>query len=222
MFVSFKNVFKQHPIFQCHEPTVLHWRVVKAALQLTQINFVPVKFFSKLQTFSWTFWTPPLPLSLSNNLCNDTLFVRVNLCNHPSVLVCRNDRTCVTVTQREDDHLPVASLLPSCQDVDWNKTSTMLDLPAMVMLNHAVQAELRKEWRYLFSTRQHGESFSTLLKHVLNQGPTLLVVRDKEGHIFGGYSTISLSPRPQFVGKLDGFKATGYHRNAHPGNKLFQ
>ena len=79
----------------------------------------------------------------------------------------------------------------------------MLDLPAMIMLNHAVQSELREQWRFLFSTGQHGESFSTLLKHVHHKGPTLVIVRDKEGHTFGGYSSVSLSNHPQFNGKLE-------------------
>ncbi|KAI0235168.1 MTOR-associated protein MEAK7 [Lamellibrachia satsuma] len=108
--------------------------------------------------------------------------------------------SCFPVSYREDGRLPVQSLLPRCEDVDWNKTSTMLDLPAMVMLNHAVEAELRDEWRFLFSSNQHGESFFTLLKHIINKGPTLLIVRDKQGYIFGGYSTVSLTHRPRFVG----------------------
>jgi hypothetical protein len=52
--------------------------------------------------------------------------------------------------------------------------------------------DLRAEWRLLFASSRHGASFSTLAGRITGGGdaaplaPTLLLVRDKGGALFGG------------------------------------
>lgn len=45
---------------------------------------------------------------------------------------------------------------------------------------------MRREWRLLFSSAKHGASFSTLLGRLGGAAPTLLLVRDHGGRVFGG------------------------------------
>lgn len=52
----------------------------------------------------------------------------------------------------------------------------------------------------LFSSNHHGESFSTLVGRIANKGPTLLVVRDTGGHVFGGFAAQSWNIGPSFYG----------------------
>lgn len=56
------------------------------------------------------------------------------------------------------------------------------------------------EWELLFSSAQHGHSFNALLMKVLDAGPTLLLVRDKQGHLFGGFASESWHKNGQFYG----------------------
>jgi hypothetical protein len=45
---------------------------------------------------------------------------------------------------------------------------------------------LRREWRLLFSSARHGASFNTFMGRVAGAAPTLLLVRDAGGAVFGG------------------------------------
>ena len=52
----------------------------------------------------------------------------------------------------------------------------------------------------LFSSSQHGESFSTLVGRIVKQGPVLLVIRDTGGNVFGGFASQSWTISPEFTG----------------------
>lgn len=65
--------------------------------------------------------------------------------------------------------------------------------------------EYRTEWRFLFSSMLHGESFSTLLGKVLNKGPCVIFVQDEDGYLFGGFASASLQLSPNFVGTENAF-----------------
>ena len=79
-------------------------------------------------------------------------------------------------------------------------SSELLDHAALMMLNGALPYEHRGFLYPLFSSRHHGESFSTLCRQILDRGPTLLVLRDKGGNIFGGFASESWKFNPQFTG----------------------
>lgn len=59
---------------------------------------------------------------------------------------------------------------------------------------------LQGKWRFLFSSRMHGESFSTMLGRILSQGPTVIIIEDSNGFVFGGFSTDSWAVSPNFAG----------------------
>lgn len=97
------------------------------------------------------------------------------------------------------------SLLPRAIGLPTEPFPSVLDYPSVIFLNSSLPAELRKEWRFLFSTRLHGESFSKLLGQATNRGPTILVIVDKNRHIFGGFASYSWCLGPKFVGSSDSF-----------------
>lgn len=69
-----------------------------------------------------------------------------------------------------------------------------------VSLTLRVVMGVQVEWELLFSSAQHGHSFNALLMKVLDAGPTLLLVRDKQGHLFGGFASESWHKNGQFYG----------------------
>lgn len=79
-------------------------------------------------------------------------------------------------------------------------SSELLNLPALMLLNSVLPYERRGFLFPLFSSREHGESFSTLCKQVLGNGPTIIVVKDKGGNVFGGFAGDSWNFHPQFTG----------------------
>ena len=92
-------------------------------------------------------------------------------------------------------------LLPCKFDMDFSKCNTLLNIPSIITINHYLPAALRHRWRLLFSTQIHGESFQAFVHQIINQGPTVLVVQDCDGHIFGGFASKSWAIRSHFDGK---------------------
>ncbi|KAJ8868863.1 hypothetical protein PR048_030404 [Dryococelus australis] len=80
------------------------------------------------------------------------------------------------------------------------KFPSILDLSHMLFLNMALPLKLQTEWRFLFSTAVHGESFSKMIGHVVGQGPTLIIIKDTGGHIFGGFASDSWKIGPNYLG----------------------
>ena len=95
-------------------------------------------------------------------------------------------------------HLPS---LPACQGADWRKLTSQLDIPSLLVLNQGLPHHLRDQWRFLYSSGLHGASFATLLSHMTRRGPTVLLVRDSGGHLFGGFAADSWEIGPSFTGK---------------------
>ncbi|KAG9338106.1 hypothetical protein JZ751_027077 [Albula glossodonta] len=94
---------------------------------------------------------------------------------------------------------PPPCLLPKCGSAPWGELRSLLDLPLLLFLfpqlpDHSVS------WRLLFSTRLHGESFTRMVSSCTRRGPTLLLLRDSDGHQFGGFASHSWDIKPQFQG----------------------
>ena len=70
------------------------------------------------------------------------------------------------------------------------------------MLNHSVPLECRHIWRLLFATSCHGKSFTTFLHRIVYQGPTILLVKDREGAVFGGFASTSWRVKSSFAGNV--------------------
>ena len=78
--------------------------------------------------------------------------------------------------------------------------SKLLDQTSLMLLNSYLPSESRGKLYPLFSSVHHGESFSTFCKQLMDKGPTLVVVRDTGGNVFGGFAAESWRYNPQFTG----------------------
>lgn len=102
---------------------------------------------------------------------------------------------CFKVNLKSQNLLPKFSL--------ENKTS--LTIHQIIFLNINLPHEMRHLWRPLFNTDVHGESFSKFTGCISNQGPTIIVIWDDEGNVFGGFATDSWKMGPKFIGKPESF-----------------
>ena len=82
-----------------------------------------------------------------------------------------------------------------------NLTSDLLSSAAALMINSYLPVEVRGQMYPLFLSGVHGQSFSTLCKSLVGSGPSLLLIRDSEGHVFGGFAAVSWQFGPQFIGQ---------------------
>uniref|UniRef100_A0A803TL61 MTOR-associated protein MEAK7 n=1 Tax=Anolis carolinensis TaxID=28377 RepID=A0A803TL61_ANOCA len=98
-------------------------------------------------------------------------------------------------------------LLPACKGLrpGSSRFVSLLDVPSVAFLNSCLPSGLRREWRLLFSSQLHGESFSQLCGHIVHKGPCLLVLRDAHGYVFGGFASCSWEVKPQFQGNNECF-----------------
>lgn len=81
----------------------------------------------------------------------------------------------------------------------------------MLFINSNLPMDCRSKWRFLFSSQIHGESFSTLMGRIVDQGPSVLIIEDTNGAVFGGFAPQSWSYSPQFVGELICFSYKNMH-----------
>ncbi|CAK1590917.1 unnamed protein product [Parnassius mnemosyne] len=102
---------------------------------------------------------------------------------------------------------PVApALLPIPDGLD-----VMPDYPAFIDLSHIVwinshlPQKYQHKWRFLFSSHIHGESFSTMAGRIIDQGPSILIIEDTHGYIFGGFAAVAWSMGPNFTGTDESF-----------------
>lgn len=96
-----------------------------------------------------------------------------------------------------------AKLLPFCEGLQYVPDyPAFTDISQMLFINSNLPMEYRLKWRFLFSSQIHGESFSTLLGRIMDQGPTVIICEDTDGYIFGGFAPDSWSLSPNFVGQL--------------------
>ncbi|KAL9238876.1 hypothetical protein vseg_013247 [Gypsophila vaccaria] len=67
------------------------------------------------------------------------------------------------------------------------------------------QPEL-EEWKLLYHSSFNGQSFNTFLGNISNdEGPTLLIIKDREGCIYGGYASQPWEKHSDFYGDMKCF-----------------
>ncbi|CAL1532322.1 unnamed protein product [Lymnaea stagnalis] len=126
--------------------------------------------------------------------------------------------------QQEPQQITFLPRVPQVRDTNWSRFKTILDFPTVLFLNSALYPDLQTQWKLIFSNNLHGCSFSQLLQHLRNKGPSYLIIRDKDGHVFGGFAAISWEINPKFTGNTSCFlfkvkpnfsiyTATGYNVN---------
>jgi len=102
---------------------------------------------------------------------------------------------CFKVNLKPQNLLPKFSL----------ESKTSLTIHQVIFLNINLPHEMRHLWRPLFNTDVHGESFSKFTGCITNQGPTIIVIWDDQGNVFGGFATDSWKMGPKFIGKPESF-----------------
>ncbi|XP_048814942.1 MTOR-associated protein MEAK7 [Lagopus muta] len=98
-----------------------------------------------------------------------------------------------------DQTKDIVNLVPGCKGIKGRIVS-LFDIPSVMYINSHLPAELQHKWRLLFSSKLHGESFSQLCAHIVNKGPCILILKDVDGCIFGGFASHSWEVKPQFQG----------------------
>ncbi|EOA93162.1 TLD domain-containing protein KIAA1609-like protein, partial [Anas platyrhynchos] len=99
-----------------------------------------------------------------------------------------------------DQTKEIVNLVPGCKGIKGRGLVSLFDIPSIIYINSHLPAELQHKWRLLFSSRLHGESFSQLCGHIVNKGPCIVILRDLDGYIFGGFASHSWEVKPQFQG----------------------
>ncbi|NXS48573.1 TLDC1 protein, partial [Balaeniceps rex] len=100
-----------------------------------------------------------------------------------------------------DQTKDIVNLVPVCKGIKGRGLVSLFDIPSVIYINSHLPAELQHKWRLLFSSRLHGESFSQLCGHIVNKGPCIVILKDLDGYIFGGFASHSWEVKPQFQGK---------------------
>ncbi|XP_047453494.1 MTOR-associated protein MEAK7 [Mugil cephalus] len=119
---------------------------------------------------------------------------------------------------------PAPTLLPPCRETPWKQLRSLLDLPTLMFLAPQLPDGCSAPWRLVFSTQLHGESFTRMVTGLLKRGPTLLLIKDTRGHVFGGFASHGWEVKPQFQGDsrcflftvfptLRVYTATGYNQH---------
>lgn len=102
------------------------------------------------------------------------------------------------------DATPCCGIIPSCEHPYLPKARfpTLLALPSVALLNSELPVEFRREWRFVYSSYLLGDSFTGLVKSVLDKGPTIIVVKARgKDEVFGGFAPTSWSIKPSWQGK---------------------
>eukprot|EP00743_Colponemidia_sp_Colp-15_P003565 GILK01003846.1.p1 GENE.GILK01003846.1~~GILK01003846.1.p1 ORF type:complete len:607 (+),score=90.01 GILK01003846.1:153-1973(+) len=62
-----------------------------------------------------------------------------------------------------------------------------------------------KNWHLLYSPAKHGTSINTFYRKTAKQGPTIVVIKDTLGYVFGGFASEAWHISPHFYGTGESF-----------------
>jgi len=88
--------------------------------------------------------------------------------------------------QTDKDDVPVIPT-PS----DFQENCSCLDNASILFLNSNLLLEYRKNWRFLYSTLSHGRSLDEMVSKISYKGPTIMVIKDTDGNMFGAHASTS-------------------------------
>lgn len=102
-----------------------------------------------------------------------------------------------------------SALLPYCEGLEYVPDfPATTDITQILYINSNLPTQHQEKWRFLFSSQIHGESFSTLLGRIMDQGPTVIIVEDTNGYVFGGFASASWCLSANFAGNTSTFLFT--------------
>lgn len=97
-----------------------------------------------------------------------------------------------------------APLIPT--PTGFQPDCSILDNVSILFLNNKILLELRKTWRFLFSTKTMERSFVELSKSIQYEGPTLIIVQTANESIIGAFASTSWAETEGgWVGNGDSF-----------------
>lgn len=100
------------------------------------------------------------------------------------------------VSPSPSEQQPKPQDLPSLQGC-----SSLLTQEHITYLVKYMERSLRQRWSLLYDSRANGLSFSQFMAACIDKGPTLVVVKAKDGSVFGGITDSSWEkPQAQFYG----------------------
>lgn len=122
----------------------------------------------------------------------------------------------------------VAEIVPSLFATD-EKTGQRVPLPAHMpgtLMSEAIAKDLcqhlpvalrwRTCWRLIYSPRIHGVSLQTFYRRAQEEGPTLLIVQDHKGFVFGGFASATWHIADRYFGDGECFVFKFRKRLAKP------
>ncbi|XP_057468462.1 uncharacterized protein LOC130757679 isoform X1 [Actinidia eriantha] len=111
-------------------------------------------------------------------------------------------------TGRPGSHVP--HLLHS-ENVESN--SLLLKNEYAWHIGGALSQQELDEWKLLYHSAFNGLSFNTFLGNIANdEGPTVLIIKDREGYIYGGYASQPWERHADFYGDMKSFLFQLYPR----------
>lgn len=91
--------------------------------------------------------------------------------------------------------------------------SNILTMEHVAHIDHVLPITCQMyKWNLLYSTEAHGSSLHTLLLLVKGHSPTLLVVKDDQGNVFGGFGSDEWHRSTQYYGNGETFLFTFTHK----------
>lgn len=123
----------------------------------------------------------------------------------------------------DDDPTP---LIPAPKG--FEPDCTVLDQASILFLNTNILLDLRKEWRFLYSFKTHSKDGSGFIDKIELMGPTIVLIRDTSGNMFGVFTSTSWADSEGgWIGNGDSFifaikpKMAVFHATGKDDNIMF-
>lgn len=82
-------------------------------------------------------------------------------------------------------------LLPTCENITPSNYIPLIDISQIFFINSFLPRDFQSTWRFLFSSAVNENSFESLVFHIIQQGPTVLIIEDQNGYMFGAFASES-------------------------------
>eukprot|EP01122_Echinamoeba_exundans_P007366 TRINITY_DN224_c0_g1_i1.p1 TRINITY_DN224_c0_g1~~TRINITY_DN224_c0_g1_i1.p1 ORF type:complete len:1042 (-),score=192.97 TRINITY_DN224_c0_g1_i1:54-3179(-) len=101
----------------------------------------------------------------------------------------------------------IGKISPASVDLDDDDMPHLLDQSNIIDNKHVAQLSshlpLRQRfsnWKLKFSTELHGTSLITFFAKVKGESPTLIIIKDSDGYVFGGFASEAWEPKRGYFG----------------------
>eukprot|EP00826_Nyctotherus_ovalis_P004002 TRINITY_DN1082_c0_g6_i1.p1 TRINITY_DN1082_c0_g6~~TRINITY_DN1082_c0_g6_i1.p1 ORF type:complete len:165 (-),score=30.62 TRINITY_DN1082_c0_g6_i1:293-787(-) len=89
------------------------------------------------------------------------------------------------------------------------RKSEILTEEMLILLGSKVSPLMRmKEWELIFGINRDGISFRTFYASVQKHNPTIILIKDTKGNVFGGFASEKWHPSSRFYGTGESFLFT--------------